>query len=262
MPVYYRAVINTTLRAVHNLARRFAKTRVRRRGLSDEDRAKMTIVYLREHPTIRHLAASFGCSVSTAHSIITTGTGLLAERVPQRYARWLRAGARLPSEVYRKGHVLIDGTFIHTQNAWLRGYFNHKHKDCGVVFLVVTTPDGVPVWFSEPQPGSVHDMTLLKDSGILPVLEVAGVGVVADKGFQGLNPDLHLTPAKTPRGGRLTASEREYNRWVSRLRIPVETVFARLKQYRILVGCRRHVSTMGQVLNAVVALHELEERTW
>ncbi len=62
------------------------------------------------------------------------------------------------------------------------------------------------------------------------------VELLADKGYQGIAKFHHQSfiPCKKPRGGRLTPTQRAYNRELAKLRIKVEHVIRRLKVFRIL----------------------------
>ncbi|MEO1149072.1 MAG: transposase family protein [Cyanobacteria bacterium J06638_22] len=62
------------------------------------------------------------------------------------------------------------------------------------------------------------------------------LALLADKGYQGI-AKLHrqsFIPCKKPRGGKLTQTQRAYNRELAKLRIKVEHVIRRLKVFRIL----------------------------
>ncbi len=267
MSIRYSAVVPVTANTIDFLTKKFSEVRVRNRGLTNEDRSKITALYVTEHKTTRALAQDFCVSPSTISEVISVGTILLAEYEPTQLLTNPEpepafADASLRTRLANAGYVIIDGTFIPAQNAYLPGYFNYKHKQCGLVTLTVTAPDGVPIWFSPPRPGSVHDLTLLKDSGLLAVLEELGLGAVADKGFTGLDTDTHLLPVKKPKGKKVTASMKEFNYWVTRLRIPVETVFARLKTFRSMKLCRRRIRNIGYTIQAALTIHALDGRTW
>ena len=267
MSVTYNAIIKIKNHTFEHLTNLFDQNRIRRRGPSSEDRSKMTILYLTEHKTCEHLGKDFLCSTSAAHSIVTCAVALLAQNSPEPGLTSKNPADSLQdkeivSELKKEGYAIVDGTFIHTQNAYLPGHFNHKHRQCGMVTLTFTTPSGKPFWFSPPQPGSVHDMTLLQQSGMLKLLEDLDVGLVADKGFQGLDTSKHLTPLKKPKNGRLTATMKEFNHWVALLRIKVETVFARLKVFKAMVKCRRKTRNVADTMKAALTLHLLDGRTW
>lgn len=267
MPVRYSAVVPVTDTTIKFLTDKFSKVRQRNRGLNNEDRAKITALYVTEHKTTRSLSLDFEVAASTISTIINTGILLLAEYEPtQRLVSPVPAPAFADADLRTKltnaGYVIIDGTFIPAQNAYLPGYFNYKHRQCGLVTLVVAAPDGVPIWFSPPRPGSVHDLTLLRESGLLTVLKELELGAVADKGFTGLDSSVHLMPVKKPKGKKMSSAMKEFNYWVSRLRIPVETVFARLKTFHSMKLCRRRINNIGHTIQAALTIHTLDGKTW
>ncbi len=92
-------------------------------------------------------------------------------------------------------------------------------------------------------PGSTSDLTLLRQSGVLEVLDPTE-GVGADKGYVGLE-QVHPEPAcyvphKKPPGGELTEDEKSYNRLLSAVRIVVEHLFARMSRFGALAQVFRH----------------------
>ncbi len=91
-------------------------------------------------------------------------------------------------------------------------------------------------------PGSVHDLPLLRFSGLLHQLPPE-TAVRMDKGYEGVeaeHPGRRIErPIKAKRNHPLTPLARAYNRWQNRLRIPVEHVFARLEKFRILAETYR-----------------------
>jgi hypothetical protein len=65
-------------------------------------------------------------------------------------------------------------------------------------------PDtGKIVWVGGPTIGSMHDLALLRNSGVLDLLQMHEL-VLADKGYQAQGMPQILTPIKKPRGFLLT----------------------------------------------------------
>jgi hypothetical protein len=63
-----------------------------------------------------------------------------------------------------------------------------------------------------------------------------GVFLLADSGYQGIQ-EYHENseiPIKKPRGGELTADEKSHNRELSRRRVPIEWVNARIKTFKMM----------------------------
>ena len=83
-------------------------------------------------------------------------------------------------------------------------------------------------------PGSVHDFRLCKES-LLTVLILA-VMILADSGYQGI-VDYHewsLIPIKKSKGKELSESEKAYNTELSRRRIFIENINAKIKVFKIM----------------------------
>ncbi len=91
-------------------------------------------------------------------------------------------------------------------------------------------------------PGSLHDMTVLRASGVLLQIPT-DVKVRLDKGYEGADtayPAVAVQqPIKKKRLQTVTALGKAYNRMLSVLRIPVEHHFARLQKFGCLAGLWR-----------------------
>jgi hypothetical protein len=87
------------------------------------------------------------------------------------------------------------------------------------------------VHVSEFFKGSVHDLTILRESGLLEYVE-DNVQIIADKGYTG-EPYV-VTPRKKPRGGELTTEDKDFNRNICSARAAIENLNQRMKQYAII----------------------------
>ena len=100
---------------------------------------------------------------------------------------------------------------------------------------VAVTPDGLIRHLSASVPGKMHDMKLLRHSRLERRLPL-NVRLWGDRGYNGLDalyPRREVVvPAKKPKGGKLTAEERETNRLISKVRIVVENAVCRVKKFR------------------------------
>lgn len=140
--------------------------------------------------------------------------------------------------------VLIDATEQPTQRPSdkqaQKVHYSGKKKDHTLKTQVTTAGKRI-LHASAHVPGSVHDLVLLRFTGVLHRLW----GCIArmDKGYEGVEAESPQTqiekPIKARRNHPLTSFGKAYNRMQSRLRIPVEHVLARLEQYRILAGLYR-----------------------
>jgi transposase len=84
-------------------------------------------------------------------------------------------------------------------------------------------------------PGSVHDFKLCQTS-LLVFAVLLSVLILADSGYQGIQSYYawSLIPIKKPKGGELSAAQKAFNKELSRQRIVVENINARIKVFKIM----------------------------
>jgi len=93
--------------------------------------------------------------------------------------------------------------------------------------------NGNILYLSPTYPGSVHDKTLIEEEQFSFSKKVL---LWLDLGFYGMKMEkAHIImPYKTPRGGELSDEQKEFNKWVSKIRVRIEHVIASVKDYRIV----------------------------
>ena len=105
----------------------------------------------------------------------------------------------------------------------------------------ITVSKRLVLHLSKPVPGSVHDYTLLRATGVIYHLQNRKVRV--DKGYEGIEtayPEADIDkPLRAQRNHPLTPLEKVYNHVMSSLRMPVEHTLAFLKKYAVLAGIYR-----------------------
>ena len=106
--------------------------------------------------------------------------------------------------------------------------------------LVGISPTGVVTFLSKLWGGNASDMQIVKESGLLDLLE-KGDSVMADKGFliQDLLDPLGVTlnmPLKRDSNRQLSRQEVEQTRRIAAVRIHVERKIEQIKNFRILQG--------------------------
>lgn len=112
-----------------------------------------------------------------------------------------------------------------------RGWYSGKKKRHTIKTEAVITAQGKIVSVSKPAPGRVHDLALRRRGPPLP----KGSHLYADSGYQGIqsdHPDVDI-PYKKTKKHKLTKDERAYNHALSRFRVRVEHVFAKIKSFRL-----------------------------
>jgi hypothetical protein len=116
-------------------------------------------------------------------------------------------------------------------------YYSGKKKTHTIKTQFVVNPRGQIELVSGSVPGSTHDLTLLRGSGVLERLG-EGAGAMMDKGYVGVDkhyPDVPLVlPYKKPRGGELSDFQKDYNRRVAKDRIVVEHTIAQVNRFTVL----------------------------
>lgn len=74
---------------------------------------------------------------------------------------------------------------------------------------VIAGPDGTILWTFSALPGKTHDLTAARVWGVQRELEKAGILTLADKGYQGAEATVVITPC---RGDNKPESQRQANR--------------------------------------------------
>ena len=124
-------------------------------------------------------------------------------------------------------------------------------------------PDGFPLWVSEVEPGSVHDITAARLHA-LPALypaAAAGLPALADPGYDGAGIGIHI-PVKQPSGGReLDIDTRTRNALLRSLRCLGERGFALLTgRWRTLQHITASPCKIGDIARAALVLHPFRAR--
>jgi hypothetical protein len=161
--------------------------------------------------------------------------------------------------------VLIDGTLAPTRRrtgAENRPSFSGKHHRHGLHFPALTDERGRLIWISAARRGRTHDLTAARHDKITAHLRAAGLGALADPGFQGINDDpsdpVVITGYKATRTRRLTPGQKHANRVLAAARALVEHGFAHLKNWRILTKLRTDPAKATALLRALPVLTNLE----
>ncbi|HWD00983.1 MAG TPA: transposase family protein, partial [Amycolatopsis sp.] len=93
-------------------------------------------------------------------------------------------------------------------------WFSGKAHESGGNVQALSTPDGVPLWVSDVEPGSVHDLTAAREHVLGALYWAASrldLPTLADGGYGGAGIGVH-TPIKQPADGQvLDADNRTYN---------------------------------------------------
>lgn len=214
------------------------------RALTAGRQALLVLAHLRNGDTLHQLACGFGIGVATAWRYIHEALELLARQAPS-------LGEALVS-LCETASMILDGTLLRTDRvAADRPFYSGKHKHHGMNLQALIAPTGQTVWVSPALPGSTHDVTAARQTGLTDALAEAGVLTFADKGYHGA-PHPVVTPDK---GRDLPGQQRTFNRDHAQPRAPSERAFTGLKQGKILrrVHCCPHRIT--QLAAAILVLN-------
>lgn len=218
--------------------------------------AVFVLRWFRQPGCVHCLARDVGISQATGYRYLHEGITVLAEASPDLHEVLQRCAEQGLS------HVVLDGTLIDTDRlAGRTGEGNHlwysgKHKRFGGNVQFLSAPDGTPLWTSDVEPGSVHDLTAAR-AHVLPALYLAattGLPTLADKGYIGVH-----VPVKTPPGRTLEAlhpDTRTYNRLQAATRALGERAAAQLKtRWRALNHVTLSPSRIGDIVRATLVLN-------
>ena len=149
------------------------------------------------------------------------------------------------------GVAIIDATAQRVErardHATQQAHYAGKKKAHTRKTLIVVNEHGRLRYVSPSVPGSVHDLTLLRQCGTLEEIP-STLSLMADSGFQGLHHDPPersvALPYKGSKAHPLTPEQKLHNAHLSRIRIVVENTLAAMKHVRILADVFRHPLTL------------------
>ena len=172
----------------------------------------------------------------------------------QGFSHVILDGKIVPADRCREKTISVKGEVI---DLWYSGKA-HAH---GGNIQAVTAPDGLPLWVSDVEPGSVHDITAARIHA-LPALyqaATAGLPALADPGYDGAGLGI-LIPVKQPPGGReLDINTRTRNAILRSLRCLGERGFALLTgRWRTLQHITASPGKIGDIARAALVLTHFE----
>ena len=163
-------------------------------------------------------------------------------------------GKIIPADRCREKTVSVRGDLI---DVW---YSGKAHAHGGNIQAVIA-PDGFPLWVSEAEPGSVHDITAARLHALPGLYRAAATGLptLADPGYDGAGIGIHI-PVKQPAGGRdLDIGTRTRNAMLRSLRCLGERGFALLTgRWRTLQHITASPSKIGDIARAALILTHFE----
>ena len=178
----------------------------------------------------------------------------LERAVDEGFSHVILDGKVVPADRCREKTISVQGEVI---DLWYSGRA-HTH---GGNIQAVLAPDGFPLWVSDVEPGSVHDITAARVHA-LPALYRAAASdlpTLADLGYEGAGIGI-LIPVKQPAVGReLDIGTRTRNAIQRSLRCLGERGFALLTgRWRTLQRITADPSKIGDIARAALVLTHFE----
>ena len=231
----------------------------RKHALTLADRLLMLLIYYRTYTTHAFLGFLFGVDDSAVCRNVNPLQPLLAGlfRIPERRIK-------LDPEEFRE--LFFDATERPTRRPTTgqREFYSGKKKRHTIKNQVVTARRTKPPGpGKKPQrlriaavsgsfPGSVHDKKIYDRTQAVVPPDARRTG---DTAYLGTPLE---TPVRKPRGGQLTASQKEKNRKVSRRRIVAEHSIGKMKVWRIAAERYRNPDRRHTlIMKNVAGLHNL-----
>lgn len=269
--ITYRATLDVPRETVLFTAKLLAAERRRRgtprgsRALTCFWQAVLGLRWFRDHTSPDALARDHGISRATAYRYLDEVVTVLADQAPDLREALDRAiGEGLP-------HVILDGTLIRTdrcreKTTSARGtdidlWYCGKARAHGGNVQAVLAPGGFPLWVSDAEPGSVHDITAARTHALPELYRAvaAGLAALADAGYDGASPAIAI-PAKQRRTHPpLDINARTRNLLLRSVRCRGERGFALLKgRWRTLKRVTASPGKIGDITRAALVLTHFE----
>jgi hypothetical protein len=269
--IAYRATLDVPRELAQFVAKLLLAER-RRRGTPRGSRALtcfwqvvVGLRWFRDRATCDALARDHGISRATAYRYIDEVITVLAQQAPEL----AEALERAKGEGF--SHVILDGKVIETDRCKepaisVKGevidlWYSGKARRHGGNIQAVTAPGGFPLWVSDAESGSVHDITAARIHALPALYHAAahGLPALADLGYQGAGIGIHI-PVKQPPGGRdPDLNTRTRNALQRSLRCLGERGFALLtSRWRALQHITASPSKIGDIARAALVLTHFE----
>lgn len=220
-------------------------------------RLVMALVWLRIYPTYEVLGLLFSLDKSNARDNVLDVLATLetlADFTFERPAadRKKTRSADAVMDAFPDVRLVIDAKEQRIQRPkstkeddQQKPYYSGKKKCHTLKTEIGVMPDGEIGAVSASVPGgAIHDLVLLRQTGLIGRLDAEGEGAMMDKGYTGIGKDYPehrlYVPFKASRNHPLTEEQKAYNRHLAQYRIVVEHTNAQLNQFQVLAQVYRH----------------------
>jgi DDE superfamily endonuclease len=161
------------------------------RALSCFWQAVLGLRWFRDRTAAESLARDHGISRATAYRYLDEVITVLAQQAPdlrrvlerakdEGFSHVILDGKIIPADRCKQPAISVKGEVI---DLWYSGKA-HAH---GGNIQAVLAPDGFPLWVSQAEPGSVHDLTAARVHALPALYRAAATGLptLADPGYDG-----------------------------------------------------------------------------
>jgi hypothetical protein len=260
-PAYARHPVRALATRRAGRPRRRAPGAGRRHTLDLRQRLLLTLVWLKVYPTYEVLGLLFGLHKRNAQlnardvaEVLETLDDFPFDGRPEGRARLGTLQALL--DAFPGVRLVIDSK---EQRVYRPGgpherqkpFYSGKKRAHTLKTQLGVRADGLIVALSPAVPGSVNDVRLLRQTGLLGRLGVAE-RALADKGYEGggkgYAEGVLVLPKKDRKRNPCTEADRERNREIGRHRVVVEHTIAQLNRYT----CLRQVWRGGKLRHSQV----------
>ncbi|CAF4114655.1 unnamed protein product [Rotaria sp. Silwood2] len=203
----------------------------------------VTLWHLKHYHTERYIASELNLCQPAVNYFLSAVVDILHSCV---YPELISLPADMTNRRTPHGHeqnhkLIVDSTFIAIPEPYdseQRKASYHAKSSTNYALKVQVACDFHHriVHVSECYHGSVHDITILRESGLLEHVNDS-VQIIADKAYVG--EEYVATPRKKPHGRELTNKDKNFNRDINSARAAIENINQRLKTYAILGGIYR-----------------------
>jgi hypothetical protein len=232
----------------------------RKRLLKPYQEVLLTLIYLRHNVAFCVVGLMFNVSADVAENTFHEIVGVLKDVCPanrwEAEKRWSKQEPSWkPDEV---DQVIVDSFETPIPRPSIepkqRAFYSGKKKDHTIKTEIITNLEGDILEVDPGYRGPKSDKKLHEGSEVAEQFPNATVN--GDLAYQGLKGG--AVPHKKPRGGELTAEQKEANRKFSSVRVRVEHSIRRVKAFRIVRDeYRLATGLFGRTCRLVVGLVQL-----
>jgi len=270
--ITYRATLDVPRELAQYLGRllraerRDRGTRTAARALTCYWHAVFALRWFRQRADVTALARDHGISRATGYRYLDEAVTVLAERAPDLHDALQRAQNEGLAHLILDGKVLTSDRLAEKTTSVKgeqidRWYSGTAHEHGGNI-QALPAPNGFPLWVSDVEPGSTHDLTAAREhvlGALYRAYSQLDLPTLADNGYDGAGIGV-FTPVRQPTDDQvLDVDTRTHNALSRGLRCLGERGFALLTgRWRAL----RHFTTsprkIGHIVTAALVLTHFE----